>query len=331
MSKNKKSIIWTIVLLPVLILTTFLGFVWYVFKATTQLTNNEKSSLKKAKEKWHQQAFDSRAFFEKYPSEIIALKSGHGDHQIPMTWFYQDISKKRDRPTIIAVHGLGGNRYTILPVVEKFLERGYNVIIYDQRSSGENYARYTTFGYLEKFDLMDVLAFVAPYIKSHLLGLWGESFGGGTVGLALSEQQVEETVDFAIMDCPVDGLEWYIKQDLLEKHFPKKIIDSIVYTSNWLNHKILHYHYDDLNVSQNINELKRPVLVVRTLADELTPAFMGEAIYEAIENDNKILWTVKDSAHVKIRNDYPDQYWALVDEVVQRANQPQPAKRLYTI
>lgn len=45
------------------------------------------------------------------------------------------------------VYGLGGNRYTNYPIEEMFLQKGYNVLTYDQRSSNENTAQYTTFGY----------------------------------------------------------------------------------------------------------------------------------------------------------------------------------------
>lgn len=49
--------------------------------------------------------------------------------------------------TVILVHGLGGNRYTNYPLTQMFLQKGYNVLTYNQRSSNENTAQYTTFGY----------------------------------------------------------------------------------------------------------------------------------------------------------------------------------------
>ena len=74
---------------------------------------------------------------------------------------------------------------------------------YDQRSSNENTAQYTTFGYWEKYDLIDYIDYVHSYAPEHVIGVWGTSFGGATAGLAMGEKDVERKVDFLILDCPV--------------------------------------------------------------------------------------------------------------------------------
>lgn len=65
-----------------------------------------------------------------------------------------------------------------------FLENGYNVVSYDQRSSGENRAQYTTFGYLESDDLADCVEYLKDNINdNNKIGIWGTSYGGATVGI----------------------------------------------------------------------------------------------------------------------------------------------------
>ena len=58
------------------------------------------------------------------------------EHIIPADYITIDGDKNTD--TIVMVHGLGGSRWTNYPIAAMFLENGYNVISYDQRSSGEN-------------------------------------------------------------------------------------------------------------------------------------------------------------------------------------------------
>ena len=72
------------------------------------------------------------------------------------------------------VHGLGGNRWTNYPVAEMFLEKGYNIVTYDQRSSGENTAQYTRYGYWESSDLQDCITYLENSIgESRAIGTWG--------------------------------------------------------------------------------------------------------------------------------------------------------------
>ena len=79
----------------------------------------------------------------------------------------------KNNPTVILVHGLGGNRYTNYPLAEMFLQKGYNVLTYDQRSSNENTAQYTTFGYWEKYDLIDYIDYVYSHAPEQVIGIWG--------------------------------------------------------------------------------------------------------------------------------------------------------------
>ena len=47
-----------------------------------------------------------------------------------------------------------------------------------------------------------------------IVGVWGESFGGATAGLALGYEDVDEKVDFLILDCPISSMEWMIEQEM---------------------------------------------------------------------------------------------------------------------
>lgn len=82
--------------------------------------------------------------------------------------------------TVILVHGLGGNRYSNYPIAEFFLIKGYNIITYDQRSTNENTAKYTTFGYKEKYDLIDWVNYIDEQAPGRKIGIWGASYGGAT-------------------------------------------------------------------------------------------------------------------------------------------------------
>lgn len=134
-------------------LTCFVGL--QVFGASTQLTTDEDtkgvsfSLMEKS-------GIDYDVFCAAYNREETEIISTFDGHTIPADYLYAEGSGgSRNFQTVILVHGLGGNRYSNYPLAEFFLKRGYNVITYDQRSSNENAAPYTTFGYYERYDLAD--------------------------------------------------------------------------------------------------------------------------------------------------------------------------------
>src|SRR3712207_6389381 len=55
-------------------------------------------------------------------------------------------------PTVIACHGHGGNKHTMLPVAQ-FLQPEFNVLLLDSRGHGESDGARTTVGYEERLDV----------------------------------------------------------------------------------------------------------------------------------------------------------------------------------
>lgn len=189
-----------------------------------------------------------------------------------------------------------------------FLENGYNVVSYDQRSSGENTAQYTTFGYLESDDLADCVEYLKVHINdNNKIGLWGTSYGGATVGIYLGTDQANQNVDFAILDCPVSNMKYMLSTEM-EKMDIGIPIDFMMSMGNVVTKMKLGFSYEDANVCNHIGKTKVPILVINSEVDEITPYFMGKDIYDAVTHSNKEIFTVKDSEHVDIFFDYPDEY-----------------------
>ena len=60
-----------------------------------------------------------------------------------------------------------------------------------------------------------------------------------------------------------------------------------------------------------------PVLVINSEADTLTPQFMGQEIYDSIQNEEiKMIWTVTDSEHTEMWLDYNQEYREKVQELL---------------
>lgn len=303
-----------------IILLLFVGMSYFigtqVFMGSTQLVTCEDTS-KVNDSFWEKYNMDYDVFYNTYTIEHIDIVSTFDGHVIPADYIYA-LGKdgNKDNPTVIMVHGLGGNRYTNYPLAEMFLQKGYNVLTYDQRSSNENTAQYTTFGYWEKYDLIDYIDYVHSYAPEQVIGVWGTSFGGATVGLAMGEKDVERKVDFLILDCPVSDMKWMVEEEMRKMDIGLPI-SYMTFCGNVINKIKLGFGYDDANVCNEISDIEIPVLIINSKADTVTPQFMGQEIYDSIQNEDiKMIWTVTDSEHTEMWLDYNQEYIEKVQDLL---------------
>ncbi len=286
-----------------------------VFMGSTQLVTCEDTS--KVEDRfWEKYDMNYEEFCNTYKIDKIEIISTFDGHIIPADYIYALEEGNKNHQTVILVHGLGGNRYTNYPLAEMFLQKGYNVLTYDQRSSNENTAQYTTFGYWEKYDLIDYIDYVYNYAPEQLIGIWGTSFGGATAGLAMGNKDVENKVDFLILDCPVRDMQWMVEEEMRKMDIGLPI-PYMTFCGNMINKKELGFRYEDANVCDKIGNIEIPTLIINSKADTLTPQFMGQDIYDAINHDaKKTIWTVNDSEHAEIWLDHNQEYREKVEELL---------------
>jgi len=82
----------------------------------------------------------------------------------------------------------------------------------------------------------------------------------------------------------------------------------MTFMGNTINRMQLGFSYDDASVPRAIEDTEVPVLLIHSRADEITPYFMGEDIYESVQHDNKEFFAVEESEHGEIHLDYPREY-----------------------
>lgn len=307
MSKKRKRIT-AVISIIICALAVVCGGISYfigtqVMEASTQLVTPEDTTGM-SDGFWEKYGVDYEEFCETYTIETVRLTSTFDGHMIPAEFIF-DGETKQD--TMILVHGLGGNRYANYPLAELFLENGFNVLTYDQRSSNENTAEKTTFGYWEKYDLLDCLDYVKERTGSGQIGVWGTSFGGATALQAAAYENTQDELSFLILDCPVSSMKWMIETEL-------KNMDAGVFTpymtwcGNLVNKLKLGFSYEDADAAEAAKSISIPTMVINSEADELTPYFMGKDIYDNLQSDQKELWTVPDSEHTEQWLDHNEEY-----------------------
>ncbi len=315
MQKTRKKC--RIILLAVLsaLILLFLGFSRFIgsriFLSSTNLVTNEQT-LAIIEEAWALENFDESSFRQAYTIETKAVTSSMEDaHLVP----FDLITAQGNENWAIMVHGMMGSRWTNYPAARFFLENGYNVLTYDQRSSGENMAKGSAFGVWEKFDLIDCINYIKSQYPKAKLAVWGESFGGATALLALAHEKVEDNVDALILDCPVSSMKYMVQMSMEEMEIPLPM-SYLLSCGDYVTRAKLGFGFDDADCSKAAEKISVPTLVFRTLADRTTPPFMGQEIYEHLASEQKLLYTAKDCGHVKIRVHEMDNYAAYLKDIL---------------
>ena len=297
----------------------------YVWKKSTQLvTNSGTAGIPYTYfEDIH---FNYENFCEHYAIDTIRIPSSFAGHQIPMDYIRVKDKKNTSRveknyqvlqniKSIILVHGLGSNRHAMYPFAEMFLEKGFQVITYDQRNTNDNLAKSTTFGYWEKRDLIDCANYVQKSVTTEMIGVWGTSLGGATAGLAVAEKSMKEVIDFLILDCPLSSMEWAVKNGIQQRNL-RIPTAYLMWCGNLMNYMKMRFTYKQADVAEAAKNIHVPTLIINSEADTVTPEFMGKSIYEAIPGEQKWIYTVKDSVHTEVFQQYPVPYKNHISDLI---------------
>lgn len=115
--------------------------------------------------------------------------------------------------TVMLLHSDTADRSAMLPWAGAFVERGYNVVLYDHRASGYSTGKYHGEGRLEANDLEEVIGWMdIRDMLNHPVVVVGRGIGGDAAYLAsLEEPRIEGVV--AVGPYLSTGRMWEIKQE----------------------------------------------------------------------------------------------------------------------
>lgn len=253
-------------------------------------------------------------FREKYQVDVINIESTYDGHAIPAD--YITVDGNLDRDTIIFVHGQGGTRRSNLNIANHFLELGYNTLSFDLRNSGENKAKLTTFGALEKYDLLDCIDYIDERIDSkHKIVVWGCSYGGSVVSATLGCEDANDKVDAAILDSPAASMKMMLDVRMLSYVSE----DELDYTYECCD-KFMDYMFgftmSDADGVAAISKTTIPTLLITSNADTVVSKDNAQALYDAIPNDKKYIKIFDTTAHVDAINSETETYMKLVIDFI---------------
>jgi uncharacterized protein len=117
------------------------------------------------------------------PTQAVEELSLEGDGVRLRAWRFR--ARGARRGTVVYLHGVADNRGSGIPIADRFVSKGFDVIAYDSRAHGDSTGEACTYGYHEKRDLSRVL----DSVEGKPVILIGTSLGAAVALQAAAEDQ----------------------------------------------------------------------------------------------------------------------------------------------
>lgn len=248
-----------------------------------------------------------------YKLEKIEIEDQDLNHKVPAIFAKREGNKN----VAVLVHGMGGTKETVSPIMKTFLDLGYDTIAYDQRNSGENMSDFNTSGLLESKDTRAVIDYIREKYQNGKLVLWGESYGGLTSIITAGKD--DTNIDYLILESPVsngfDMIEDVMKDISKDQGIP---LGYMIKTGDLYSKAKLGISFSDMDGRVYMKNIKIPVLITHSKTDKLTPPYMAEDLYKAKADDKKELITVDNYKHATFAYKDREGYKQIVKDFLEK-------------
>lgn len=254
--------------------------------------------------------YDLDGFNATYTGEEISVTAEDGN-VVPGSYF--DMGSDT---CVVLVHGAGGDRVSTYPLAQLYLEKGYDVIAFDERGHGENPDEKVTFGIQESLDVKALVRYAREERNNAQVIVHGQSMGGQTTAVYASnvKQGEADAADAVICDSPVPGMEYMIQSVIAEE--PEEMdsfVPAYLTGASKLYSKIFYgIDYEDGDTIEVVAQDELPTMVIVSTKDQVCLPEKVEEVYANVGSEQKSIVYV-DSAHIEGVIDDPAGYMENVE------------------
>jgi len=172
-------------------------------------------------------------------------------------------------------------------------EKGWHLLMVDQRALGESEGREITFGIRERYDCQTWAEYAAERFGPETpIFLWGISMGASSVLMA-SELEMPASVRAIVADSGFDSPVSIIGSTARRRGWPAGLAVQFV---RWGARLFGGFRVDEASALDSISRAKLPILLIHGEADEIVPFEMVHALRDACASPVQVL-TVPGAAH----------------------------------
>lgn len=214
------------------------------------------------------------------------------------------------------IHDCGG-------VFQISRQLGHNILIIDQRATGDSDGNVISFGINERYDVVAWAEFIAKRYPQMKIILVGGSLGAATVLMA-SELKLPANVVGVVADSAYTSPKAIIKKVIQQT---MNLSSTIMYPFVKLSARLFgRFNLEESSPIQALRKTKLPILIIHGEDDRYVPCSMAHQNYMACKAPIKMLLTIPKGPHdISLLVDW-DRYLRTVEEFFNRINVPMKTK-----
>ncbi len=199
--------------------------------------------------------------------------------------FYENNGSKT---TVLLMHGYrSGAMHDFSCAFKYYFDKGFNLLVPDQRAHGKSGGKFITYGIKERFDAKCWMEHINKIVEGGTIYANGVSMGASTLLMATG-LELPENLKGIIADCgftsPAEIIKKVIKEDMKLPLFP------IYYTTRILTKIVAGFDFEEYSAVTAVKNSPVPILFLHGKSDEFVPFYMGEEIYNATKSEKKAVW-----------------------------------------
>jgi len=224
--------------------------------------------------------------------ENVSFKTADG---ITLRGWYVP-SEKRTQKTLILLHGYPADKADILPALA-FLQKDFNLLLFDFRYLGESDGKYSTAGAKEVEDLLAAIRFLKSRGITEV-GVWGFSMGGAVALMAIERAPEIRAV--------VAESSYASLSDMALQLFKVRLINyPIAYLIGLWAKLFLGIDLRDASPAERIRNSTIPILITHSSDDAVIPFSQAKLLQHALINNPRAeFWFNSEFAHGQLDAEY---------------------------
>lgn len=209
---------------------------------------------------------------------------------------------------IIALHGSGGNRLSVLPHAEMLSKHGYGVLMIDMRAHGESGGTFVNgWNVVPDFDAAVAYLETRPDVEPNQIGALGLSSGAVSIFYGGESQE-------SIQAFVADGVAQGTVDDLLNPLLPHPLVAPLLVPDYWIAEQFLAW-FGDVERGKPLRDVvkeisPRPILFLAG-EDSMWELELAER-YQKSAGESATVWLAPDTGHVAAIGTHPEEYEAQV-------------------
>jgi dipeptidyl aminopeptidase/acylaminoacyl peptidase len=203
----------------------------------------------------------------------------------------------RERPTVIALHGVSKNRTDMVRFALALGAAGMNVLLFDGRGHGKSEGRFVTYGFYEKRDVEAAIDFavVERGVSDLRVGLAGISMGAAiTLQVAAANRRVRAIWT----DSPFASLS-RVSMDRLRSwtRMPERALRPVMWVAMKVAERRGQFVVRAVDPLALAGQISCPVYLIHGDRDAVIGVEHSRHIFDALASAEKHLWVIPGVAH----------------------------------